>query len=510
MAGQFSRWLSAIAGGSAPIEDRAPAEPAAKRIRRGGRAEYDGATMGRRSAGWQRSRLDPNGELSPAVLAALRGVSRELVRNNPHASAGVARIAEAMVGPGITFQVYRNGAVDDRLNAIARDHLDTSSCDAAGRHDLYGLQLQAARTIVESGAAIMRRRWRRMSDGLPLPFQLQVIEPDYIDAGRHGQLRAEPGKTPGFIINGIQFSPLGKREGYWLYSGHPGAARPTSLSSNFISAADVAHVFRADRPEQEHGAPWLTPVILRMKDFGDYEDAQLQRQKLAAAFAGFRYGDPDASNIVGHDEETVGEPLDYVEPGTISDLREGERIEWSNPPGVDGYVDYARVSLRAISVGLGVPYEELTGDLSQVSFISGRLGRLRYRRSVATWQWLMFVPQFCGSVGQWLIDAMDALGEDTTGVTIQWTPPAVEMLDPATEIPALRDGIRSGVLNLSEALQERGVDPDRHLAQRKADNDLLDRLGITLDSDPRKVTAVGNPATADSAAARAQRDKKGP
>ncbi len=107
---------------------------------------------------------------------------------------------------------------------------------------------------MESGAVVMRRRWRRASDGLPLPVQLQVLEPDYIDPSKNGPLASPPGVNGGFIVNGVQFSPIGKREGYWLYNGHPGAARTSSLGSTLIPAADVAHVFRADRPEMEHGA----------------------------------------------------------------------------------------------------------------------------------------------------------------------------------------------------------------------------------------------------------------
>jgi hypothetical protein len=79
--------------------------------------------------------------------------------------------------------------------------------------DLYGLQLQAARTIVESGAVIARRRWRKASDRLPVPFQIQVLEPDYIDPSKHGPLDSAPGVQGGFVVNGVQFNPIGKREG---------------------------------------------------------------------------------------------------------------------------------------------------------------------------------------------------------------------------------------------------------------------------------------------------------
>lgn len=484
---------------AAKAAQAAPKVQAPRSVRKGPRAEYDGATFGRRSAGWRRTQRDANGELSPAVAAALRGIARDLVRNNPFAARGVATIANNLVGTGITFQVYRDGKIDDALNKKARAHFDTSACDASGRHDLYGLQLQAARTIVESGAVVMRRRWRRASDGLPLPMQLQVLEPDYIDPSKHGPLDSAPGANGGFLINGVQFNPIGAREGYWLYNGHPGSARPSSLGSTFVKAADVAHVFRADRPEMEHGATWLAPIVLRMKDFADFEDAQLTRQKLASAFVGVVTGEDDGANIPGvqTDDGIAGEdrePLDFIEPGTFQYARPGEEINFSSPPGVDGYADYTKVSLRAVAAGLGVPYEALTGDLSNVNFSSGRMGWLEYQRSLATWQWTMFIPQFCGSVAAWMIDALVLMGENVEGVTVRWTPPGRAMINPSEEVKANRDAIRSGQMTISQAARERGEDPDTFLAEWKADAEKIDKLELIFDSDPRRVTAVGNPA----------------
>ncbi|WP_380873607.1 phage portal protein [Sphingomonas sp. DBB INV C78] len=510
--GLFAR-LFGRGGEAAPAEPAAaPQQRIARGRRRGARAEYDGATLGRRSAGWRRTSLDANGELTPAAQAALRGIASDLVRNNPWAARGEAAIAEHMVGTGITFQVYRNGKLDKKLSAIVREHLDTTSCDASGGLDLYGLQLQAARSIVERGGAVVRRRWRRATDRLPMPFQLQVLEPDYIDPSKHGPI-GKDGSNGAYIINGVQFSPLGTREGYWLYSGHPGSPVNRQFGSTFVSAADVAHVFRADRPEQVHGATWFGPVILRMKDLGDFEDAELSRQKIAAAFAGALESDDESTVIPGiqTDEDGIDgqEPLDFIEPGTFQKLRPGEKVNWSTPPQVNGYADFTKVSKQAIAAGLGVPYEMLTGDLSQVSFISGRLGRLNFKTSIATWQWQMFIPKFCLNVGRWAIEALEMMGEDVRGVTIRWTPPRVELLDPASEVPAIRDAIRSGQMTISQAARERGEDPDTFLDEWQADAAELDRRGLIFDSDPRKVTAVGNPTNNDPAA-RAAREKRGP
>lgn len=493
--------INRLLGRSEPTVEKPLPATSRQHIRRGPRAEYDGATVGRRAAGWRRTKLDANSELSPAVQMALRAIARDLDRNNPWATAGANKIAEHMVGTGITFQVYRNGKLDDLLNALARRHFDRTECDATGRCDLYGLQLKAARSIVVSGGVLLRRRWRRRSDRLPLPMQLQLLEPDYIDMSRHGPMQATAGVGGGFHVHGIQFSPIGRREGYWLYNAHPGSARPTDTSSTFVAAKDVAHIFRADRPEQEHGASWFAPVILRLKDFGDYEDAQLTRQKIASAFAGFVSGDIDGEMpSVGRDaggnntdpEQQGFEQLDYVESGTVQYLRPGEEITFPSPPGVDGYMDYSKVSQRAIAAGLGVPYEMLTGDLSEVSFISGRLGRLTFRRAVDTWQWLMFIPQFCAAIERWFIEAAEMEGHDVAGVSMRWTPPKHEMLDPASEVPANRDAVRSGQKTPSQVIRENGDDPDTFFAELAADLKTLDDLGIVLDSDPRRVTQVGN------------------
>lgn len=455
----------------------------------GARAEYDGATQGRRSTSWRRKVRDANAELTPRSMMALRGIAHDLYRNNPHAHRGVDAIAEHMVGEGITFQLYRNGKHDKDLTRKVRQHLDTASCDAAGRHDLYGLELQAAKSIVVGGAVIMRRRWRRAADRLPLPFQIQLLEPDYIDMSKHGPLSG----ANGYAVNGIEFDQLGRRRGYWLYSAHPGSVRPGSIESKMIPAEDVAHVFRADRPEQEHGATWLAPVILPLMDFKEYADAQLLRQKVAACFAAFKIGDADSDDALANDNHADDDPaeLESIEPGMIYDLPAGD-VKFPNPPTVEGYKDVSSVTLHAVSTGLGVPYEVMTGDLSGVSFISGRLGRLTFHKAVGSWQWAMFVPQFCRAVERWTVEALELLGEDMRDVVWKWTPPRVPLLDPATEVPALRDAVRAGQMTPEDVVAESGEDFDVFVERWKANAAAFDAAGLIFDCDPRKVTAVGN------------------
>ena len=149
------------------------------------------------------------------------------------------------------------------------------------------------RTMAESGEVLIRFRDRRIEDGLPVPLQLQVLEPDHLDSMKSGEL-----PDGGFIVQGIEFDALGRRRAYWLFSTHPGDSRGRSLVSKPVPAAQVLHLYERLRPGQVRGVPWFAPVILKLRDLDDYDDAELMRKKIEACFAAFVTG--------AQDEDTLG------------------------------------------------------------------------------------------------------------------------------------------------------------------------------------------------------------
>jgi len=444
---------------------------------RGIRAQYDGASHSRRTQGWRRTNKDANYELMGAaqVLAA---TARDMVRNNPYAERAVSAIATDIVGTGITFEVHRDGKPDVELTKLAKAHFESTACDADGRHNLYGLQLLAARTVVESGSVLARYRPRFARDNLVVPFQIQLLEPDYLDAQRNGPL------SPGEYVSGIQFDAIGNRKAYWLFPQHPGAIATQGLIANPIPAGDVLHVYRQDRPGQQHGASWFAPVIMSMRDFADYQDGQLLRQKIAGSWAVFRIG-------MTEDDGETSDGLDYVEPGMIEDLPSGVDVKFASPPGVEGYSDFAKISVRTFATGMNLPYD-IFGDLEGTNFSSGRIGRIQYHRQLDNWTWQMLIPQFCDGAAAWFFRAAQLQGKDTAGCTMVWTPPRREMLDIATEGPAIRDMVRAGFMSPQAAIRERGENPEAVLDEWARWIGEIDKRRLTFDSDPRRVTQVGN------------------
>jgi lambda family phage portal protein len=450
------------------------------------RALYQGANVSHRTDSWRAVSTDANSEIRTAG-SRLRNVAHDLVRNNAYASRAVTVIAHNVVGSGIIPKVAAGSAGRTKaVQALLKRHFDTTDIDADGLTNLYGLQELAVRTVVESGSVLIRRRIRRPSDGLAVPLQLQILEPDYIDKTVNGDIGAGQ-----FAVDGIVYNGVGKRLGYYLYNQHPGAvyAGRSSMKSAFVSADFVAHVYRVDRPGQQTGVTWFAPVILRMRDFADYTDAQLMRQKIAACFAAFITKDEDP--VTENGQTVIGNKLELIEPGIIEHLRQGESVTFGNPPTTNEFEPYTKVTMHEIAAGLNVPYEDLTSDLSQVSFISGRLGRISFRQSIDAWRWNMLIPQMMGPIEKWTQDAVNAVTGSTAPFSLTWTPPKYEMVDPSSEVGAIRDAIRCGLTSRSEERRKQGYDSvpiDEEIAE---DNKRADGLGLVFDSDARHTTKAG-------------------
>ena len=207
------------------------------------------------------------------------------------------------------------------------------------------------------------------------------------------------------VIQGIEFGPIGQRVGYWLFPEHPGAAVGTGGPVSVrIAAEEILHVFRMDRPGQVRATSWFAPVTLRMKDFDDYEDAALMKQKIAACLAVLTSDADGSSTALGTTDPAFPE-IDLLHPGMIANVAPGRTITVVDPPTVSEHDAYSKTILRAIATGLGVTYEDLVGDYAGLPFSAARMSRLRHWARVDDWRWRVLIPQFCDPVWQWAMQA---------------------------------------------------------------------------------------------------------
>lgn len=452
---------------------------------------FDGASKAARMSEWKRPGTSADGAIL-GNLALLRNGSRDLTRNNPWSEKALTVIQSNTVGTGINGQIVgRNETQRKKLQDLWRDWTESTDIDADGMLDLVGIENLIIRTIAESGEVLIRRRYRRTRDQLAIPIQLQILEPDYLDSGKDS---IQDDGTE--IRNGIEFDKRGRRVAYWLFDEHPG----DNVGYNFahksirVPAADVIHAFDPKRAGQSRGYPWAAPAIRKLKDFDDYEDAQLVRQKIAACFAGIIYdGNGAAGGSTGLSKEGGKEGgFDYLQPGIIETLPPGKQITFPTPPTVQNYDEYMRSILRAVAAAYGITYEALTGDYSNVNFSSGRMGWLEMGRNVTRWQHTIMRIQVLETIGRWFFGGANLMGYDNVGAYFKWVMPRREMIDPTKEVPAMMKKIRGGLTSLQRTHAEQGYDSDEILAEIAADNAKLDKLGITLDTDPRKVNSAGS------------------
>jgi lambda family phage portal protein len=443
---------------------------------------YEGAATGRRTQGWQRSSADAAQATGP-FLARLRENVRDLVRNNPYAESALSTIADHTVGWGI---VAKPRKPNKRAADVWREWAETTACDADGRHDIYGLQKLVMRAVVADGEVLVRRRLRRPEDGLPIPMQLQVLEADFLDTSKDTLTPNNGGRR---IVQGVEYDALGKRAAYWLFKEHPGSSFATT-ESVAVPAENILHIFEPDRPGQVRGVSWFAAVLLLLKDLDEFEDATLVKQKIAACLSVLTTDVDGTAPPLGSTDTTADPQIDSLEPGWIGNLPPGREVTVVNPPTVREYPDYVKTRLRAVATGLGVSYEDLTGDYGDMPFSAARMSRIRHWSRVEDWRWRLLIPQFCDPVWAWSMAIAGIFGAGEVGPA-EWTAPPAPMIDPVNEGLAYQRNVRAGIMSLSEALRERGRDPQQVFEEMASDNKTLDKLGLILDSDPRQMTQAG-------------------
>ncbi|MDX2095607.1 MAG: phage portal protein [Alphaproteobacteria bacterium] len=459
---------------------------------------YEGAKTGRRIDDWLTSGASANTEISGAG-SRLRERARDLVRNNPYGSKAVEIFVGNAIGTGIIPQARTSST---RLNKQIMDawELWTSVCDFDGDLDFYGMQALVARAMFESGECFIRFRDTSFVENSVVPFQIQVLESDFLDTTK---TNLQSGTN--YINQGVEFDAKNRRVAYWMWPQHPGENAITKISQQSVRvpADQVVHIFRKSRPGQFRGVTAYAPSMVRMRDLDGYDDAELWRKKIEACFAAFVVQNsgadgPIVGNVVvkngqgGSGQPAAPQKVEEFRPGMIEYLQPGEDVRFGNPSSDGNYESYERVQLHAIAAGLGITYEQLTGDLSQVNYSSLRAGLLEFRRLIETLRWHVFIPKMCNTVWRRFIDRAYIAGIiSKQDYAVSWTPPKFEMIDPFKDAQADTLMIRNGTMTLKEAIARQGFDPDKQIEEIAATNKLLDDKGIILDCDPRYTAKSG-------------------
>lgn len=455
---------------------------------RDGIRQYDAASRDRRTNGWARDPSSADGE-NAIARATLGWAGHDLVRNNKYAAAAARQLTATIWGDGIAVQItHPVKKIQQRAQA---DWNAWSYGKVDGFGDWYGHGKLTVREMIVGGEALTL--WR--PDAAGPNGVVTGMEGAQLDASRNYALTGG-----GKVVQGVQFDADGIRTGYWLYPEHPNdPIRPAgSYQSKFYPAALVDHVFERLRHRQTRGVSWFGAVAMTLRDIGDIEDAKRLQEKVQACLAlVVQPGEGQSTSPLGAQQpgvnDAAGKPLEEtLRPAMIVRLRAGETASTVNPTPSSSTVDFIRQQMAAVSANM-VPYHLMTGDVSQANYSGLRAAMNGSYALIDDWQQNEVIPLLVRPAVSRRMQRLALLEGDPryNQVGMTFALPIRRMVDPVKDLMGEIMEMRAGLKLMETGLAERGINAEEHMIKLKAMNDTIDRLGLALDIDPRRVTDAG-------------------
>ncbi|MCE8556320.1 phage portal protein [Ruegeria pomeroyi] len=451
------------------------------------RARLEGAMAKRRLRGWNPPLENINALVAsggPRLLAR----SRELVVTNGYAANACEAFAANLVGDGIKpSSLIGDADLRDRVQRLWLAWTDEA--DADGLTDFYGLQAMVAREMFVAGECFVRLRPRRAEDGLLVPMQLQLLQSEMLPFET-----TETAANGNRIRCGIEFDAIGRRVAYHFRRRHPGdstdmgAVIPETVR---VPAGDVLHIYRPIDAGQIRGLPHVAPAMVRLFLLDQYDDAELDRKKTAAMFAGFITKTAPEDPMMGESEADLdGSAIASLEPGTMQVLLPGEDVKFSAPADVgSSYEAFQYRTLLAVSASLGLPYHLVTGDVRQANYSSLRAELVEFRRRIGQLQHGVIAHQLCRPIWRrWLetavlSGAIDA-GDTASVRPVQWIPPRWDWVDPLKDIQAQVLAMEAGLTSRRKVVEATGYDIEEVDRENAADAARAAELGLIYRTSP--------------------------
>lgn len=466
---------------------------------------YKGAGHNRLRSSWLPRNSSADEALLPE-LSDLRERSRDLNRNDAHASGITSTMTTNVIGTGIRPQsrvdreflgISEKSAANFQKKAERAWKRWLPYSDAGQRMDFYEIQSLVDRQILENGEALIIPLMLK-DKTRPYSFALQVIEADRLDTPPEK-------RSDKSIRSGVRIGENGEPVSYFIQKTHPGDFRYGERDRKFMEIPakneygrkNVFHLYHVTRSGQTRGVPFFTPVLTYFKDLAEYAEAELVAARIAACFSLFITSEAsmDIAVNAGYERNASNQLVESLEPGMIKHLMPGESITSFNPqrPGAT-FEPFVERILRAISAALGLPYELVAKDFSKTNYSSARAALLEARRYFKVKQeWLS--RKLCQPVWDMLLEEAYLKGElgsvsfydkrsYWSGAT--WIAPGWEWVDPLKEAKAAEVGLKNGIITHSDLYSAQGKDWEESFEQRKRELDKMNELGLPQNTDTAK------------------------
>lgn len=503
-------------------------------------------------------RWDPRPGSADADLlpehGTIRSRSRDLARNHGVAEGAVQTYVDNILGSQLRMKSRPPwkalAKIDSRWNEDYAEEwsngveaqwcgwAESTWCDAARMLDFHGLTVQAFRSRIVNGEALVLPQWLD-EDGASAATCLQLVEPDRL-CNPFGQPERDG------LRGGIETGFYGAALAYHVMKRHPGDAF-FSYSQNYwgigvyginqwerIPATTpwgrkrVIHWHEQERTGQSRGKPSLTSVLRNFKVLGDYSNAELKAAVVNAKVALTTEGilsqeqllellsdNADARKWYVDSLSNRGRSSTSLNDGLIVPLPLGEKIG-SFTPGrpSTAFEAFVLALFRQIAAGLNIPYELLLKDFSKTNYSSARAALLEawrffrgVRKQVITyWCKPVYDLWFEEQVMEGRIDAPDFYQHRALYLRSKWIGDGRGWVDPLKEAEAAGERMANLITTLEDECSEQGTDWEENIEIAERIAKRMKKAGLTAPWMAPDPAAVKPAAAAPAKATESQDD----
>jgi lambda family phage portal protein len=304
-------------------------------------------------------------------------------------------------------------------------------------------------------------------------LDLQIIEADRI---ANPSLTSEQNN-----VDGIVFDEYGNPRRYRMLKFHPGSDEVGSNQFEYVdvSAENMIHFYRVDRPGQHRGIPEITAALPLFAQLRRFTLAVLSAAEAAADFAGILYTDAPAG------ETAEVDPMDYIElrRNMLVTMPDGWKMAQLDPKQpCSTYSEFKAQILNEIARCLNMPFNIAAGNSSGYNYASGRLDHqtyfksLRVERSAIENQILNRI--FQAWLKEYKLITGISCGED---LEHSWFWDGFEHVDPGKEANAIDIKLKNGTTTYAAEYAKQGRDWEAEFQQAAKERQRMAELGLSFE-----------------------------
>ncbi|RVM17661.1 phage portal protein [Sinorhizobium meliloti] len=476
---------------------------------------------------------------------------QDIARNDGWASAAMSRHVDTIVGSGWDIAVdlpektlnlsqeqadELSDEIEERWTEFASD--PAFWVDAKRQGPMASVLGRAYRHRFGDGEALAEICWDE-ARGAPYGTFVKLIDPARLSNP------FDQADTPD-RRDGVELDRYGAADAYWIRTQHPdddyvwGSSLPSWVRvprETEWGRPVMVHAFEADRDGQFRGVPPLAPILRKLKQMTQYDEAELKAAMVNAVLAAFITSPGDHGEIAEAltdneaaerwDKRTLDRFNAYrdappkIPAGMAHFLYPGDSVTLTQPGHPNsGFEAFFRAALRNVASTVGLTYEQLTMDWSQVNYSSARAAILEIWRGL-TARKDMFAAQFMNQVYRaWLEEAFDKRIIRLPGVAVSfeaapaawsrvdWIGPARGWVDPEKEAKAAGLRLDLGISHLEKECAEQGMDWKQVARKRARERRFLASLGLSFPTGDAAKPEPQKTETSDERDARERQEAK--